>query len=69
MVGELHELGFQRLRVSPGMAPTGMHWRCTITSVDNIQPRHGALIVNWDDPYVVLHVGHGQPLLRMARRC
>lgn len=30
MVGELHKRGYQRLRISPGMAPSGMYWRCRI---------------------------------------
>jgi len=28
MVHELHRLGYERLRILPMMAPSGMHWRC-----------------------------------------
>jgi hypothetical protein len=34
MVGELHKLGYQRLRVMPHMAPSGTYWRCTIASIN-----------------------------------
>jgi hypothetical protein len=30
MVSVLHQRGYQRLRIVPGMAPSGMHWRCGI---------------------------------------
>ncbi|SFR96133.1 hypothetical protein [Sphingomonas jatrophae] len=36
MVHELHKAGYQRLRVSPGLAPSGMYWRCSITHAGNI---------------------------------
>lgn len=44
MVGELHARGYQRLRIAPGMAPSGFYWRCSITPVTNISSIHGALI-------------------------
>jgi hypothetical protein len=30
------------------MSPSGLHWRCSITSVDNISEKNGALILDWD---------------------
>lgn len=30
MVHELHRMGYQRLRIVPGMSPSGCHWRCTV---------------------------------------
>ena len=36
MVHECHKAGYQRIRISPGMAPSGVHWRCTITFADNV---------------------------------
>jgi hypothetical protein len=36
-VHELHKAGYQRLRISAGMAPSGMYWRCFLTSADNIR--------------------------------
>ena len=38
MVHELHKAGYQRIRILPTMAPTGLHWRCTVTSADNLGP-------------------------------
>ncbi len=42
MVHELHKAGFQRLRIVPGLAPSGCYWRCTITPASNILKTHGA---------------------------
>jgi hypothetical protein len=42
MVHELHKLGYQRLRIAPGMSPSGCHWRCSITLAGNILKSHGA---------------------------
>lgn len=36
MIHELHKAGYQRLRIAPGMSPSGCHWRCHITSSDNV---------------------------------
>ncbi len=44
MVAELHQSGFQRLRIVPGMSPSGMHWRCGVTHRGNISVDHGALL-------------------------
>jgi hypothetical protein len=44
MVAELHRLGYQRLRIVPGMAPSGVHWRCTFASAAHFSARHGAMI-------------------------
>jgi hypothetical protein len=52
MVGELHKLGYQRLRISPGMAPSGMDWRCLITPVDNVLRTHGALVASHEEGVV-----------------
>jgi len=46
MVSELHQMGYERLRISPGMSPSGQHWRCVITHVDNFDPDHGALVLD-----------------------
>jgi hypothetical protein len=48
MVQELHVRGYQRLRISPGMSASGVHWRCSITPVDNVSKKNGALIIDWD---------------------
>lgn len=36
MVHELHKAGYQRIRICPSMAPTGLHWRCTISYAANV---------------------------------
>ena len=41
MIGELHKLGYQRLRIIPGMSPSGMDWRCAITASSNVTGPHG----------------------------
>ncbi|MFH7028419.1 MAG: hypothetical protein ACHBN1_24270 [Heteroscytonema crispum UTEX LB 1556] len=43
MVSELHAKGFQRLRIAPGMSPSGIYWRCSIVPIANIVPGHGAI--------------------------
>ena len=52
MVGELHKLGYQKLRISPGLSPSGMHWRCASTPGDNTLRSHGALVALYDDDLV-----------------
>jgi hypothetical protein len=47
MVAELHVRGYQRLRIAPGMAPSGCYWRCAVTPATNISPRHGAWMMSW----------------------
>jgi hypothetical protein len=42
MVHELHKRGYQRLRIVPGMSPSGMHWRCSVTPASNVCMTHGA---------------------------
>ena len=37
MAHELHKAGFQLLRISPGLSPSGVHWRCPITCAANVQ--------------------------------
>lgn len=45
-VGELHELGFQRLRIVPGMSSTGLDYRCAVTPVDLVSAQHGAMLAD-----------------------
>ena len=44
MVGELHKRGYQRLRVMPYIAPSGLAWRCTIAAADLFYRNHGAIL-------------------------
>jgi hypothetical protein len=45
MVGVLHQQGFQRLRIAPGL---GLSWRCPLTPIANIQELNGARIADYD---------------------
>jgi hypothetical protein len=58
MVAELHVRGYQRLRIAPGMAPSGCYWRCSITPVTNISSRNGARMLSWDKLSVHYTSGH-----------
>ena len=49
MVAELHKLGYEGLRIVPGMAPSGMYWRCCVTHVGNIRGDDGAMAVDFGE--------------------
>lgn len=49
MVQVLHARGYRRLRIVPGMSPSGCHWRCGVTHVANISRSHGAMDCQGDD--------------------
>ncbi len=42
MVRELHRLGYGRLRLVPGMSPSGVYWRGEVTHAGNVLSSHGA---------------------------
>lgn len=50
MVAELHSRGFERLRIVPGLAPSGCYWRSAVTPSSNVEPGHGALMLDRDGP-------------------
>jgi hypothetical protein len=37
MVHELHKAGYQRIRIHPGISPSGAHWRCNVTYSSNVE--------------------------------
>ncbi|MBX9595851.1 MAG: hypothetical protein K2X46_15920 [Roseomonas sp.] len=37
MLHHLHRAGYQRIRISPGLAPSGCHWRGPLTFADNVE--------------------------------
>ena len=43
MVSELHRLGYERLRIAPYLAPSGMWWRCQIVPASAIRADRGAI--------------------------
>lgn len=58
MVHELHKVGYQKLRICPGMSPSGCNWRCAITPSNNTDPKHGAMLKDWKKN--VAEYGSGQ---------
>ncbi|WP_165252350.1 hypothetical protein [Paludisphaera soli] len=58
MVHELHKIGYQRIRIAPGMAPSGMYWRCGVTHAGNILKSHGAMMRDFHRDSI--HYGSGQ---------
>jgi hypothetical protein len=59
MVAELHRLGYQRLRIVPGVAPSGLYWRCTFASAAHFSARHGARIAK-DGPMARYSTGQAR---------
>ncbi len=49
-VHELHRLGYQRLRLCPGMSASGLYWRTSIAPVSNVLESNGAMLADWDGP-------------------
>ncbi|PND54176.1 O-acetyl-ADP-ribose deacetylase [Mycobacterium sp. ENV421] len=47
-VRALHERGYDGVRVLPGMSPSGMYWRVTITTVDNMDPGGGEYLSDYE---------------------
>lgn len=52
MVHELHKAGYQRVRISPGLAPSGLYWRCSIAPADAMEAS-GCRIAHDADPDLV----------------
>ena len=44
MVAELHRMGYEQARIAPGVAPSGLFWRLSVTAASNTEPEHGALM-------------------------
>lgn len=57
MIGALHEMGFQRLRMYPTMAPSGVYWRCPVGPSSVARPEHGAIMLDqfYDSSLVALY--------------
>ncbi len=41
-------MGYQRVRIVPGLSGSGCYWRCAVTHIGNILARHGALCKDFD---------------------
>jgi hypothetical protein len=48
MVHELHKAGCQKIRIFPGMSPSGAYWRCGIAAARYAEPGDGARLAQWD---------------------
>jgi hypothetical protein len=59
MVSHLHQLGFQKIRLCPGIAPNGSGWRGLVTAKSNTLELHGARTATWSDDLVAKY-GSGQ---------
>ena len=58
LVHELHKMGYQQLRIAPGMSPSGMYWRCSIAPAISFSRSNGAILDRWDAP--AAHYTSGQ---------
>jgi DNA-binding transcriptional ArsR family regulator len=59
MVQELHRRGYERLRVAPGLSPSGLHWRCSVLPVRHVRRDHGAMVMDEDGPIARYSSGQG----------
>ncbi|MCF7994982.1 MAG: ADP-ribosylglycohydrolase family protein [Chromatiaceae bacterium] len=49
MVNVLHRRGYQKLRIAPGMSPSGCYWRVAVAPSDNFLSDNGAMLRDFDD--------------------
>jgi hypothetical protein len=47
MVRELHEMGYERVRIMPGLSPSGCHWRATVAPASRFYRENGARCHLW----------------------
>jgi hypothetical protein len=46
MVAELHKLGYEGLRATPYLSPSGCYWRCCVVPASMTHPAHGARLAD-----------------------
>ena len=44
MIGQLHDRGFQGIRLSHQLSNSGVHWIAWLTTAENVLPSHGAVL-------------------------
>ena len=44
MIRELHDMGYEQLRIAPGVAPSGLFWRLSVSAASNTLPENGAIM-------------------------
>ena len=47
-IHELHKLGYQGVRISPGRSPSGAHWRCAVAAASTMRRDGWSLISDSD---------------------
>lgn len=52
MVEEIHKLGYEKLRICPGISPNGCAWRCVLTVKENTNKKYGIYISDFNHPAV-----------------
>lgn len=56
MIHELHEAGYQRIRICAGLSPSGGSWRCYVTHSNNVEP-DGPFPKSWMEDVASYSVG------------
>lgn len=56
VIHELHKVGCQRIRIAPGVSPSGCHWRCAITHAANVKS-NGWEPLDWSTGVVTYTTG------------
>lgn len=54
-VHEQHKRGYHRVRIAPGISPSGGYWRCLVTHKGNILQSNGAHIAVWNDDELAIY--------------
>jgi len=44
MIGQLHDRGFEAIRLCPQISNSGVHWIAWLTSAEHVLPNHGAIL-------------------------
>lgn len=44
MIGQLHDRGFEGIRLCPQVSNSGVHWIAWLTTAENVLPSHGAIL-------------------------
>jgi hypothetical protein len=59
MVRGLHRFGYGRLRLVPGLAPSGMYWQGSVTHAGNTLKSHGAMAAQYNEDVASYMTGQG----------
>ena len=59
VIAELHNRGYELLRLCPSLSPSGCSWRCIATTRDNTYEQCGAICANLNWGATVVNVSNG----------